>query len=261
MMGLRELQDAFQARILLHEAGIEAELTRSQHADFAARLDAYVGGYRARLLEALATTYPALQATLGEVQFARQMRLYIDSTPSQHWSVRYYGADVAERLPELDAGNGLQLMELARWEWLLADVFDAADDAALRACALGAVSPAAWPGLTFRLRASVRRFDAQTPVVDLWRAARGMPPGAPGSGQAGGWLLWRRGVKSLFRSLDPTEARLLDALRAGATFGALCEQLAGQLAAADAAARAAALLRGWIEEELIADYACPDRVE
>ncbi len=54
-MHLRELQRAFQARVLLLESGIEPELRDAKGADFDARLDAYVGGYRARLVEVLGT--------------------------------------------------------------------------------------------------------------------------------------------------------------------------------------------------------------
>ncbi len=258
MMPLRELQNAFQARILAHQAGVEAELADHRNPDFAARLDAYVGGYRTRLIEALAGTYPALQATLGDEEFGRQMRLYIDSTPSRHWSVRHYGANLAERLPALAAGNGQALAELARWEWTLADVFDARDDAALDAATLGAVPPTAWATVSFSLRECVRRFDTRSNAVELWRAAQdgSKTPGATTDAPVVRWLLWRRGVKTLFRSLDPVEAEMLDAVRAQATFGALCERLVRHVAVTDAAPRAASLLRGWLGEELIAGYRC-----
>ena len=98
MMALAELQQAFQRRVLAGERAIEAELACPAKGDFAARLRAYVDGYSARLIEALATTYPALRRTLGEDEFERHMRVYIEATPSHHTSVRYYGAAVAESL-------------------------------------------------------------------------------------------------------------------------------------------------------------------
>jgi hypothetical protein len=254
-MQLRELQRAFQARILSFAGGIEGELKGAQNADFEARLEAYVGGYRARLVEALGTAYPVLKVTLGDDEFDRQMRLYIDSTPSRHYSVRYYGAEIAQRMVTLGSdGTGLALAELARWEWTLADVFDAPDDAALDVATLAAVPPEAWSTVSFALRACVRRFETRTNVVAWWRAANGLceRPDALADAAPAQWLLWRRGVRTLFRSLDSVEAAALDAAGEGATFGALCERLAHSIDESEVALRAASLLRGWIAEELIA---------
>jgi hypothetical protein len=260
-MQLRELQRAFQARILALEPGIEAQLKDARNADFGARLDAYVRGYRARLVEALGTTYPVLKLTLGDDEFDRQMRRYIDSTPSRNYSVRHYGAGIAEHMAMQDTGGvGQALSELARWEWTLADVFDAPDDAPLDVATLAAVPPEAWPGVSFTLRATVRRFDSETNIVEWWRAANGLceRPGALAPSPAAQWLLWRRGVKTLFRSLDPVEAAAFAEAHSGATFGVICERLAQYADEADVAFRAASLLRGWIAEELIAQCSWQD---
>jgi hypothetical protein len=44
--------------VLFLERGVEASLLGNKNDDFPARLDAFVLGYRARLVEALAVTYP-----------------------------------------------------------------------------------------------------------------------------------------------------------------------------------------------------------
>src|SRR5277367_2643825 len=200
-MRLRELQSSFQNRVLRHRHGIEVQLDGVDAEDFDARLNAYVEGYRTRLIEALANTYPVLKATLGEDEFDREMRLYVDSTDSRHFSVRPYGADMAQRLqdhPSRVAQTGLA--ELAAWEWLLADVFDSPDDEALDMRDLAAVAPPLWPTLSFSLRASVRRFDSQTNAVECWRAANGLceKPAALGQTSQTRWLIWRRGITTLF---------------------------------------------------------------
>ena len=256
-MQLAQLQRAFQARVLAGEPAIEPELARPGAADFGERLGAYVDGYRSRLVEALGTTYPALRKTLGEGEFDRRMRDYIEATPSLHYSVRYYGAAVAERMS--DAGEKTasgMLSELARWEWLLSEVFDAPDDVPLAAGDLGRVPPAAWAGVAFSFRASVRRLRLDTNAVDFWRAASGLcaAPTAYTTAPASEWLLWRRGVAIFFRSLDAPEAAAIDAAIGGESFGELCERLAAVVDATDVAMRAASLLRGWIAEELIAGY-------
>ena len=263
-MRLRELQRAFQARVLSLESGIEPELKNAKDTDFDARLDAYVGGYRTRLVEVLGTTYPALKLTLGEDEFNRQMRLYVDSVPSRHYSVRHYGAAIAEHLASQNPKeSGMALSELARWEWTLADVFDAPDDAPLDAATLASVPPDAWPSVSFTLRASVRRLETRTNVVVWWRAANGLcdRPDTFAAAPPAQWLLWRRGVKTLFRSLDSVEAAAFDAAREEATFGIICEHLARYVEHTQVAMRAASLLRGWVAEELIAGCSWQDTAQ
>ena len=263
-MALHELQRDFQARILANENTIDAQLHDGERADFPARLDVYVGGYRARLIDALGTSYPVVKATLGDDEFERQMRRYIDSTPSRHFSVRHYGATIADYLLTQDPkGNGQVLAELAGWEWTLADVFDASDDDPLEVATLATVPPEAWPTVSFQLRQSLRRLETRTNAVEWWRAANELTeqPSAMTLAAPTQWLLWRRGVTTLFRSLEPLDAELLDAAQRGATFGALCERVAQDVGESEAAVRAASLLRGWIAEELVAGYELPSSPE
>lgn len=197
-MRLQELQRAFQARVLLHEEGIEAELNHDDDIDCEPRLDTYVEGYRTRLVEALGATYPVLRKTLGSEEFARQMRDYIDTTRSMHYSVREYGADIAQWLKShSDSGQAKELAELARWEWTLADVFDAHDDQSLEISALATVPPAAWPGLSFTMRACVRRFETQSNIVQWWRAANGLcdQPAKLIDGETSQWILGAAGLR------------------------------------------------------------------
>ncbi len=256
-MRLQELQRAFQARVLAFAPGIELVLDNRQDTDLEPRLDAYVGGYRTRLVEALAASYPVLQKTLGNQEFERQMREYVDATCSRHYSVREYGADIAQWLAASDnRGNGAKLAELARWEWTLGKVFDAPDDDPLELSALANVSPEDWPRLSFTLRSCVRQFQTSSNVVQWWRATNGLceQPRDLTDAAPSQWLMWRRGVKTLFRSLDTIEATILDTARAGTAFGHLCEQAALYLDESAVAFRTAAFLRGWITEELIAGY-------
>jgi len=90
-MQLQDLQTLFQRRVLEGRPGIEAELIDSEGEDFPARLATYTDGYRTRLLEALETTYPGMKAALGEAEFERTMRQFIEAVPSKHYSIRYYG--------------------------------------------------------------------------------------------------------------------------------------------------------------------------
>ncbi|MFZ8444717.1 hypothetical protein ACO1NI_14325, partial [Staphylococcus aureus] len=47
-------------------------------------------------------------------------------------------------------------------------------------------------------------------------------------------LAWRQGLETRWRSLEPREAALLDAVAAGAPFASLCERAAAELGDAEA---------------------------
>lgn len=263
MTGLADLQRAFQRRVLDGDPAFEALLVPPAAGLLGDRVAAYAGGYRARLVEALGITYPVLRQRLGDGEFERRMHAYIEAAPSRHYSIRYYGEGVAASLD----GDPL-LSGIARWEWLLAEVFDAPDDEPFHADRVAAIPADAWPGLRLRLRSSARRITVDRRAVSAWRTANGqapkpdgVPDGAPDAApgaQAAQWIAWRRGIATFFRSLDATETVAIDAVLAGEPFGELCERLALVLPAEEVAMRAASLLRGWIAEELLAAIDVPD---
>jgi hypothetical protein len=132
-------------------------------------------------------------------------------------------------------------------------VFDAADAAPLEAAALARVAPGEWAGLRFTLHPSVRRLALEWNAPQLWKALTDGEerPELRVVAEPVEWLLWRQDLKSYFRSLEPTEALVLDAARAGATFGELCERLAAVHGAERAPGEAATLLAGWVAAGLL----------
>lgn len=257
-MQLQELQGLFQRRVLEGRSGIEAELTDSGGDDFPARLATYTDGYRSRLLEALETTYPGMKAALGEDQFERSMRQFIEAFPSRHYSIRYYGQTLREFIRATRAEpDAWVLQDLSGWEWVLAEVFDAPDDVPIGAERLAAINPEVWPLVTFVLRASVRSVAIGSNAVQWWRWARegGVKPSAFQCAPATSWRIWRQGVRTMFRSLDAAESAALVVASAGGTFGEMCEVIAREVGATEAPPRAASILNGWFADEIIANLA------
>jgi hypothetical protein len=260
-MQLQELQILFQRCVLEGRAGIEAELKDSEGEDFPARLGTYTEGYRIRLLEALETTYPGVKAALGDAEFERTVRQFIAAVPSTHYSIRYYGESLGDFIGATRTETDAEvLQDLARWEWVLAEVFDAPDDAPIGSEHLAAIAPESWPLVCFVLRASVRSVAISSNAVLWWRWARegGDKPAAFESTAAASWRLWRQGVRTLFRSMDATESAALAVASAGGTFGEMCEVIAQQVGVADAPLRAASILNGWFADEIIADLMVGD---
>jgi hypothetical protein len=64
-------------------------------------------------------------------------------------------------------------------------------------------------------------------------------------------LVWREALSPVFRSISTQEATCLERLRAGMSFGAMCEWLTGQRQADEAAAEAGAMLGRWVEDGLV----------
>jgi hypothetical protein len=251
---LANLQTEFQDYLLRGQRAVEAQVVGSARVPVATRLAIYGNAYSSRLVEALATNFPALAALLGEADFERLAADYVRTHDSRFFSIRYYGDELERFLAtHADYAEAPVLAELARWEWTLGGVFDAPDAAALGRAALAGVPPAQWAQLRFAWHPSVRRVALSWNVPQLWQAltAGSERPPATLSAQPLEWLLWREQVSSYFRSLPHPESVALDAALRGRSFGELCELLAAELGEQAASAQAATLLGGWIDAGLI----------
>jgi hypothetical protein len=132
-------------------------------------------------------------------------------------------------------------------------VFDAADADSIGVQALAAVAPEDWAQLGFDLHPSVQRLDLRWNAPALWRAATNDEPHPAPDAQAHPvpWLLWRRQLQIFFRPLSSLEAKALDAVRQGRSFGAVCVALCAALDTEQAPGRAAAFLREWVESGMV----------
>jgi hypothetical protein len=256
MSGLELLQRALQHRILTGDGEVGAAIVAEDGSERAKRLQVYEHAYVARLVEALQRAYPALRATVGEASFAELARAHVRQLPSVYRSIRYYGAELAALVERSRPGaEGRALAELARWEWLLAQVFDAADAAPLTVGALAAVPAAAWGALELVPHPTLRRFESSTNAIELWRRATGASDSdgdlrcEPRPVEQ--WIAWRSELDTRFRSVEGDEAAALDALLAGRRFGEICERLAELGDPSAAPLRAAQLLRTWIAGGLL----------
>lgn len=244
-------------------------------------LDVYRDAYALRLIEALQTDYPGLHAMAGTADFDAMARAYIKANPSQHPSVRWFGRSLADFLGATPPFNATPAAaEMARFEWLLGEAFDAADAVPATFDDMVALPADAWNSLRFTFVPSLRCVTLRYQVPQAWlrrdAAAAGaleVPPAVSPESTVDwpgvDWLIWRTApdAETQFRSMDPDEAWMLDQAREGVIFPDLCDGLVAFAPAADgvaaaednaaqwAAQRAAGLLRAWIDTGCVTEAA------
>ena len=288
MNRLHSLQSDFQSFLLQGEARIQQRVIATEKASAELRLAIYRDAYRLRLIEALGSNYPVLQAWLGHEEFEKLSLAYLKEYPSQYFSIRYFG----DRLAQYLATNEIYrdkpfLSEMAKLEWALSQAFDASDSSVIDIAAVAAVPPSAWPQMRFTFHASVQLLTLQWNVPAIWKAVNQYlqreekqdschgetsstpsqtPSPSQGEGRGEGelidlpalvasehpqsWLVWRQDLKNYFRSLSVDEAWALIAAR-DHDFAGLCEGLCEWIDAQNVAPHAAGLLKQWVTEGLI----------
>jgi hypothetical protein len=255
---LAELQRAFQNYLLKTDDGLLGAVRETKKAGRDTLLGVYRDGYALRLIEVLTIDYPGVLAMAGPADFDHMARAYIAAHPSHHPSVRWFGRHLADFLaatPPYSASPAVA--DMARFEWALGEAFDAPDAAPVKAEALMALPPEAWEELRFTPLPSLRRVTLAhaAPVAYQW--SDDVEDGdleVDAYDRPVGWAIWRPALISNFRSLEPDEAALLDALLAGKSFPEICETALAFTEEQDAPARAAGLLRAWVEEGMIAEF-------
>jgi len=254
MSNLARIQLDFQEFLLRESPSVHGHIAPVGRAPVAARLDVYARAYGARLREALASNYPAVAKVLGEARFTELAQEYIAAHDSRFFSIRYYGHALAHFVATEPSYRSVPfLSDLARWEWTLAEVFDAADAAAVDSSELAERPFAEWASLRVTFHPSVRALFLSWNAPQMWNALMddAERPRARQERQAVQWLVWRRELREMFRPLSEAEQQALGAARAGESFSGLCILARDYFREDEAPARAAAWLRDWVESGLI----------
>lgn len=186
---LSRLQGSFR-RILTDPRGVRAAVLQRPRAlrwiadapplDAATRLSVYGDGYFLRLLEALASDFPAVKRALGENDFRVLAADYLKTNPSRSPSL----ADLGSALPRFAGSHQLVrrhpfLPDLARLERgvmtrLLTGRLPALDPEALRK-----IRAEDWERVSVILDPTVLLIKATWPIERLWRR-RELPAKAGG---------------------------------------------------------------------------------
>lgn len=264
---LRHQQLAFAAAAAADGAYAGALLAADPHGG-PPRLGVYRHAYRARLAEALADNFEILARAMGDEAFAALADAYITAHPSTHPSIRWFGHRLADFMAaSVERGEDLvphpAFVDLARMDWALRAAFDAADAPALGRDALAGWAPQDFAALRLAAHPSVQQVRLDWAIEAAWRALRehdpdtGTEPALPAPEERPHTLLvWRSRLETLWRSVEPAEAALLEGLAAGESFAELCERAAAiEDDSMDPAQRVASTLAQWLDDGLISRLA------
>jgi hypothetical protein len=244
MSNLARIQWDFQEFLLRESGAVHGHISAAGRAPVVTRLNLYSRAYHVRLREGLASNYPAVAKVLGEADFAELAEEYIAAHDSRFFSIRFYGHALAHFVASEPSYKSVPfLADLARWEWAMAEVFDAADADSIDASELTDWQPAEWASLRVTFHPSVRLMSLIWNAPQIWQALMddAERPRARQERQPVTWLLWRHELRELSRPVSEAEQQALNAARAGESFGELSESHE----------QAEAFLRNWIDSGLI----------
>ena len=255
MKHLEQLQHDFQQSLLTDDSrSVLPAITAAGRAGPGRQLSVYTNAYRSRLREVLELDFPVLAAALGEQAFEELAFAYIDACPSQGYSLRSFGAQLAEFLDtQPDHCRTPVLAELAGFEWKLGSAFDAADVPPVTVKAMADIAPDRWPELRLVFHPGVQRCDFEWNTPALWQSYKSeMPiPEVQKNSATEPWLIWRRDLSVHFRSLENDEALLMALALQGKTFEEQCATLARDMGREETPLRAASILKRWVSDGLI----------
>ena len=237
---LQTLQSAFQDALLQDQSlGPDVLGTRGVQ-----QFGVYRSAYRARLRAALRDNFEVLPLVMGDKAFDALAHAYIEAHPSGHYSLRWFGHQLCTFMQaNATLVEHPALVDLARMEWALRQAFDAATVASLTAAELATVPAADWAGLLLTLHPSVQLLDLQWAIGPTWNALKaGSSKLDPPEALNHHLLVWRQGMNTQWKSLNPTEVVFVQCLLAGQHFSQVCEALAHSIGEDGAATAAASLL-------------------
>jgi hypothetical protein len=193
------------------------------------RLGAYVGGYPARLHEALDEAYPAIHNIVGHDTFAALMRRYRATVPEFIYSLSDVGRELAAFLASDPLHDRLPfLADLAKLEWCVLRAFHAFEREPFDTTPLAAWSTQQWHAARFEFQPAVAIIESAWPICDLWNV-RDTPRDqidVEVVGRPQAVLVRRAGFDVHCEIVERLEAHLLVRLVAGAPLGEALDDLA-----------------------------------
>lgn len=254
MAELRELQENFQNYILNNDQSVIGQIRDMDDMTGAERAALYKEGYALRLIEITGKDFPHLKTFMGEAAFDELAFAYLQAHPSNHFNVMYFDRYFTQFLAQLETAEPVQI-ELARYEWEIAQTLITADAPQLTVEDLGAVPPEQWGDMTLSFHPSAHLFSMHSNAPAIWAALcdGSEPPEFEAFDQPATWMMWRFNQLVYFIELNDARTWMYNALVDGKTFGDICEGLMDFMSEEEVAQFACLSLRDWFLEGAISE--------
>jgi hypothetical protein len=212
-------------------------------------LGVYQNNYRSQLVACLEGSFGQTRAWIGDEAFIHAAAHHIDRVPPSSWTLDAYSRDFPMTLAMLYADDP-EIEEIARIELTLEDMFVAADCPALTVDLLHDVD---WDSAILRIAPAIEFVEFTTNAFAIWSAltAGEAPQPAEYLDVAGAALVWRQNHRTRIRPVDALERQALINVRAGMSFGVLCNGTAEAFGEEQGATIAGKWLGQWIADGLI----------
>lgn len=179
------------------------------------------------LISALSEAYPAIRKDVGDDFFEAMAGLYVRQHPPKSPLMMFYGEQFSTFLAGFKpASERKYLVDLAKLEALMRDVYHARDDNTLDPGRLGELDSAKLMSVRFHFRASSNLIQSSYPVLSIWKfqmQGQTMPePIGPEN-----ILLTRPELDVQMTLLSAAEFGFLSRLKAGATMGEAFDSATG----------------------------------
>jgi hypothetical protein len=249
-------------RLTTDDDGLAALITVPECGDAITRLQVYANGYPARIEEALAETFPALEHVVGAGAFAALCHRFAGTVPLHSYSL----SDAGEALPQFLRSDPLTsslpfLTDLARLEWCVTRAFHATDEAPFDPSSLAHWSLDDWEHAVLRFQPWVALVESEWPVREIWEASDTPIEQIDIDlcGRADYVLVRREGFAVICESVGAAEAHALRLLLHGESLGSAVAALAQK---GEEAASVSTWLARWVTLRMIAGCThCPSQVE
>lgn len=249
MQTLERLQSVFQDDVLTGQLQLVSVLGRQGKVSPSQGIEIYQNAYRLRLIETLKDTFEHTAVYLGDSWFESACLDYIQSHPSEHHNIGFFGQQFPDFL-HAHYPKDPDIGELALLDWRLRRAFDGPDEQALELGVLADLSQSDCEYLIFRFIPTLRCDPLQSNAVAIWQAinAEQPPPQASFFSEPVFLLTWRKEFQPHFRTLDAAEFSVLDMAMKQLPFAQLCQQIAIDYPDTDTSTLVGGCLREWFEQ-------------
>lgn len=170
MHALHSVQSAFYAAVVADSLQPLQSMLVEEEDVARRRLAAYTNNFIGTLSAALEASYPVVARIVGAPFFREAARQFVLTTPSASGDLNEYGEGFGEFLAAYRHAQHLAyLPDVARMEWLVQQVYYAADTPAADLGVLAHFDETRCGELCFSVTQAHARMNSRWPLADIWR--------------------------------------------------------------------------------------------